>query len=480
MLRRIDGFDQNRSNTISGLPAASCIRNLVGKVVGAAISICCFGVASVSLAIIVESEALAQAQRSADVVTANRVGSEDDLSALLDQLESDSYAERQAASRLVSEIGFDATQPIVERMLSGRPESVFRCSRLLERIALDSNEREMTKIARMLLLLSNNGFDYLGITSAAINSRWKHKQLDRNVARLEEAGIQLERVHYATGGSGPDPFAEAWVVIEQNGRVANEAVAPTKQTRTSSPPLRRVELLSRVRDIVAATEEEDNRNFELEMSQKLTQATGSQTSVPPPVLRGGGVVAISRIPVQTVNVATDSFGITLGPEFKGGAENLRLLKLLPQIHQFTVYERDIDDELLKSISELTTVQQIAFQSCNYDIKSVLEVLHARPSLTITASGHETFMGVTLQTQTTDNGVQSCQILSTVADTAAEAAGCLEGDTIRRLDGLEIRTVDQMILAIGSYKPGDEVTVDILRGEEELELTMKLRKRPEDE
>ena len=318
MLRRIDGFDQNRSNTISGLPAESCIRNLVGKVVGAAISICCFGVASVSLAIIVESEALAQAQRSADVVTANRVGSEDDLSALLDQLESDSYAERQAASRLVSEIGFDATQPIVERMLSGRPESVFRCSRLLERIALDSNEREMTKIARMLLLLSNNGFDYLGITSAAINSRWKHKQLDRNVARLEEAGIQLERVHYATGGSAPDPFADGWVLVEQNGIVPHEAVAPTKQTRTSSPPLRRVELLSRVRDIVAATEEEDNRNFELEMSQKLTQATGSQTHVQPLTLHGGpeGVVVLSGLPSQAVNVATDSFGITLGPDSK--------------------------------------------------------------------------------------------------------------------------------------------------------------------
>jgi S1-C subfamily serine protease len=69
----------------------------------------------------------------------------------------------------------------------------------------------------------------------------------------------------------------------------------------------------------------------------------------------------------------------------------------------------------------------------------------------------------------------------VADTAAKEAGIQTDDVIRKVNGVSVRSYEQVILAIGSFKAGDVLQLDILRGEaEELQVQAKLRSRPADQ
>jgi S1-C subfamily serine protease len=63
-----------------------------------------------------------------------------------------------------------------------------------------------------------------------------------------------------------------------------------------------------------------------------------------------------------------------------------------------------------------------------------------------------------------------------ADTPAESAGLQDGDVILAVNGTYISGVDQLAGAILAAEPGDELTLNVLRGTEFLELTATLGER----
>lgn len=70
------------------------------------------------------------------------------------------------------------------------------------------------------------------------------------------------------------------------------------------------------------------------------------------------------------------------------------------------------------------------------------------------------------------------VLRVVAGGPAEAAGIEEGDILTSLDGEEIRTVEDFLAALRGKEPGDRVTVTLVRGGDEQEVTVTVTDRPE--
>jgi serine protease Do len=60
-----------------------------------------------------------------------------------------------------------------------------------------------------------------------------------------------------------------------------------------------------------------------------------------------------------------------------------------------------------------------------------------------------------------------------AGAAAEGAGLQVGDVVSRFDGQAVRTADELKALLDKHKPGDAVTVDVVRGSEVKQLTVKL-------
>ena len=65
------------------------------------------------------------------------------------------------------------------------------------------------------------------------------------------------------------------------------------------------------------------------------------------------------------------------------------------------------------------------------------------------------------------------------DSPAEKAGIKKADIITKIEGKEVSNVDQLNKVKFTYNVGDTVNLTIKRGTEELEISVKLEKMPEE-
>jgi serine protease Do len=66
----------------------------------------------------------------------------------------------------------------------------------------------------------------------------------------------------------------------------------------------------------------------------------------------------------------------------------------------------------------------------------------------------------------------------VVDGPAAEAGLRARDRVRAIDGVPVRSTDELIGRLETYGPGSWVTLDVERGERELQLRLRLGDRPE--
>ena len=70
------------------------------------------------------------------------------------------------------------------------------------------------------------------------------------------------------------------------------------------------------------------------------------------------------------------------------------------------------------------------------------------------------------------------ITDVTSGSGAEDAGLEEGDVILTFDGQELTTSDELGDAIAAKQPGDEVKLEVQRGDEKLEISATLGERPD--
>jgi PDZ domain len=95
-----------------------------------------------------------------------------------------------------------------------------------------------------------------------------------------------------------------------------------------------------------------------------------------------------------------------------------------------------------------------------------------PSTTTTTPSPQAFLGVTVQ-----DSVDGAQVLEIFAGSGAEKAGLKAGDIVTAIDRSTIVTVDDLGVAILSHRPGDIVTVTVLRNGATTTVTATLGVRP---
>jgi serine protease Do len=85
-----------------------------------------------------------------------------------------------------------------------------------------------------------------------------------------------------------------------------------------------------------------------------------------------------------------------------------------------------------------------------------------------------FLGILLE-----NAEGSVRILAVEPKSPAEKAGLKSGDTVTTISGKVVATSDALVEIVQRFKAGEEVTLHIKRGDEELKLKCVLGKRPFD-
>jgi serine protease Do len=84
---------------------------------------------------------------------------------------------------------------------------------------------------------------------------------------------------------------------------------------------------------------------------------------------------------------------------------------------------------------------------------------------------DAYLGVEL-----DSDAEDCKIGKVRAGTAAEKAGLKADDIITRFDGFKIEKAEDLRPRVEKKRPGDEVAIEVRRGEETLTLKAKLGQR----
>src|SRR5262245_52165929 len=67
--------------------------------------------------------------------------------------------------------------------------------------------------------------------------------------------------------------------------------------------------------------------------------------------------------------------------------------------------------------------------------------------------------------------------SVLDDSPAAKAGVKKGDVITKVDGKDAGTLDEFLTGMKKRTPGDEVTLTLTRGQDTVEVKVKLTDRP---
>ena len=115
-------------------------------------------------------------------------------------------------------------------------------------------------------------------------------------------------------------------------------------------------------------------------------------------------------------------------------------------------------------------QGIGFSLPINKVTSILEDLKedGRPS--------RGWLGLGLQPSNNEEQ-QGALVREVYPNTPASAAGLQSGDIITTFDGKSIKDIDEFIRLVGSYRAGDTISLDIIRGRKEKRLSVTLGSRP---
>jgi S1-C subfamily serine protease len=83
-----------------------------------------------------------------------------------------------------------------------------------------------------------------------------------------------------------------------------------------------------------------------------------------------------------------------------------------------------------------------------------------------------YLGVRLE-----NGDNGAQIVEVIPGSAADRAGLKVGDTIVSVTGKAIPDTAALVTTVGRHKAGDEIAMQVKRGEESLRIKVTLGRRP---
>jgi PDZ domain len=400
---------------------------------------------------------------------------------LIQQLDDDSYRVRESAEKSLINLGFPAARLLVERVFSEKPEIAIRSGRVLSEMATRAqSEDELLRLAGVLEYLSRNGLQQYANSARQAISRWKEGRAEKVRELIRKTGIALETQGVVAGGGMI--FAEGLAEFS-NQEFAQPSVGPESAGQPGEPESRpREELLADI-DLILNGEEKsiiqsltDNTATDIQTDSEMSHTRffmegGEGARL---IVRGGAGLGAPLISGQPTIARIDK----ITAETIGG---IRLMRELNTVHQIVLEDCEVSDELIRELETVPGLQSIVITRCQYNPGTFLDLETRMPYISIYATGHEAFLGISAQEEKgyDSNGeeIPRLEVLTVVEESAAAEAGIQVGDTVLSIDGIPVSRHDQMVLCIASHKPGDVLIVKIKTGEGEREIEATLKTRP---
>lgn len=148
--------------------------------------------------------------------------------------------------------------------------------------------------------------------------------------------------------------------------------------------------------------------------------------------------------------------VVVGAEWKGGADELRLLPRLRNLRNVAIHGVKVDPAGLAVLGRLRGLETLQLYGTGVSDDDVSALASRFPNIEIDVrKGGK--LGVGGQRL-----IGPCQITQVQSGSAADRAGIQIGDVVLSMDGEAIRNFDGLTEFVGRHGPGDEIEVEIER------------------
>ncbi len=395
-----------------------------------------------------------------------------EVETLIGNLENDDFKIRESAERDLIRIGVPAARSLAAKVIGRTPESAMRSARILQDIGARAIvESEMMRLSCAMEYLTNHGFPHFRNSASQIASRWKTEQAGKIREQIRECGIGFRAAE-------PDePFVQGGVqvMVIQNGfAMEPEQVEQAPLKHNSVRPDNEI-LSAEINEIFQA----DETTIMQRMKEVLMEGTSERPVSLPEMRRDQAIIVNGRM-VQGGFSNQPTAIITSVDE--STLKGLVLMRLLPSVPIIAFTDCEIPDDFIVEFARVPGLQVISLTRCRYKPATILKFLETNPAVVVDATGHDAFLGVSVQSDVviTESGevIQVCTVLTVVPESAAEVAGILVDDQILEIDGLRVTEFNQLIVCIASHQVGDDIAIKYLSQGEERQANVTLRNRPE--
>jgi hypothetical protein len=162
--------------------------------------------------------------------------------------------------------------------------------------------------------------------------------------------------------------------------------------------------------------------------------------------------------------------VSLGKEWKGGVEGLKLLKDVMHLNSVEMSDLEVTDAHVTHLAQVSELRQLNLQRCRFDRKAVEKLKKARPELAVLTFG-DAVLGISGESQG-----EGFHVSFVAPNSGAHAAGIHVDDVITHIDGEVLQTFERLTHIIASHTTGDKVKVEVVRHGKKLTVEATLKPR----
>jgi hypothetical protein len=433
------------------------------------------------------------------VVAAADAAPPGELRAWLTALDSESYAQREAASERLREAGDAAIDLLAEGAASSSVEAAWRSCFALEHIALSGSEATFDRALAALVSRSQSGKPELAALAKSLREKQQAIRRERAAGQIRALGGRfgsdgnewlaadgffggivpgfVEIVEEATiADAGPEIIVEKAEPLERPDelRAFDEARRRAAEPAEPAPPAEPAEI-----NVPAPPPPPSEPLPPIEPALPADvppPADDAARLVEPPVLAeaiafdlAGEVLIADAAGFMPGFEETTSESLVLDASWRGGDAGLAALAHLPHVVSLQISSAPLTDAALPHIASMPRLETLELSGTAFTAAGLRKFRRQRPAAQIYARG-DAMLGVNADPS------GPCVLSSVYYGSGAYEAGLAQGDEIVAVDGFAVKDFSDLTIAVFTHRPGDKLAVEFKRGGEKQRLDVVLKDR----
>ncbi len=296
------------------------------------------------------------------------IGIDDKIAQLVEELDSDRFAERELAADRLAEIGSPALRPLAINALDSSPETAWRTRKTLELIGTKGDESVFYQSIGILQLLFPDGNNSaMQRRVAQLERDWKLERKKATISQFRKLGAivsdpsenrvafngDLRRQFIVNNAFVNDPFGDPTIEI-----LEPTALRPAKPRATIRRGNLNVADMTKQIDNILLASLEDNRKTIFGTSRSdSAQSKSKKNDAAQRQLQLGQRILIEPARLRAVNV-NGGITVTFTDKWQGTLEELQRLENLQGLSRIELSEFNPGRQQLNKLSELNSVTEI--------------------------------------------------------------------------------------------------------------------------